>query len=583
MNLQILKRRVPALCLVVLGIALGAASVWAQDPQQEQQQEPIPVPPESEVNLPSQSGDEFELVEQSYVERVKEEGAFIELSVRDAIRMALANNLEISIENFQEEINRVRLVGTKGFYDPEVSFDVGIRSSESPSISVLDAGQGIPVSTRDTFSWSSSFTQQVPYGGRLTVNLDNSRFESNSLFSTLNPSFGTEFSIQYTQPLWRGFIRTATKRQIKLQNLDLELSDLQFELKVSDVVRRVMDRYWDLVQAIESNDAERRSMNLAVVRYQDSTKRVEIGIEAPIEITSARSEVAGREQSFIQSEVAIVNADADLKNLLAPDPNDSLWDLRLIPRDRPKVEQIGLDLRGAINLALQRRPELTEYQKRLEQVEINREFYKKEGKPRVDLNLSYGSTGQAGQAFARVGVDLDGDGIPDDTTNVPDPDSPFQGNFSNSLSSAFGFDFTNYNISATVTIPLRNRANDANLANQAIEERRLLSQLRMTQQQISVEVRKAFRQIEIQSKRLEAARVARELAEEQLDGENKRFEAGLSTNFEVLRIQRDLAEAIQAELVAKIDYVKSITALRQATYTLVENTDIVLARTVEEQ
>ncbi|HSR70047.1 MAG TPA: TolC family protein [Acidobacteriota bacterium] len=577
MNQQFRKRLVSALCLLLLMGVLAA-----QDPQQQQQQEPIPAPADEEIPV-YDDGDEFQLVEQSYVERVKEAGDFVELSVRDAISRALANNLEISIENFQEEINRVRLVGTKGFYDPEISFEVGFNSRENPSTSVLDAGQGIPVSTFDGFTWDSTFSQRVPNGGSLTLSLANNRSETNSTFSTLNPSFQSRFQVQFTQPLWRGFINTETKRQLKLQNLDIELSDLQFELKVSDVVRRVMDRYWDLVQAIESNDAERRSMNLAVVRYQDSRKRVEIGIEAPIEITSARSEVAGREQSFIQSEVAIVNADADLKNLLAPDPNDSLWDLRVIPTDRPKVEDLDLELREAIRMALQRRPELKEYEKRLEQVAINRDFYKREGKPRVDLNLSYGSVGQSGEAFARVGVDLDGDGIPDQTQTVPNPNSPFQGNLTDSLSSAFKFDFTNYNVSTTVTIPLRNRANEANLANQRIEERRLLSQRRMTQQQISVEVRKAFRQIEIQSKRLEAARVARELAEEQLDGENKRFEAGLSTNFEVLRIQRDLAEAIQAELVAKIDYVKSIIALRQATYTLVENADIVLARSVEER
>ncbi len=516
----------------------------------------------------------YEQLTESYVERIRREGSFLELSLTDAIRLALTNNLDIAIQNYQEELNRNTIFGTKGFYDPQVSFTVGWRSSTSPATSVLDAGGGISVRQNDGFTWNNSFSQQIPYGGRIQLSLNNSRTFSNSSFSTFNPSYGTGFDIQFTQPLWRGFINTQTERSLKLQNLDLEISDLAFEERVSGVVRQVQDRYWDMVGAINSYDAARRSMNLAIIRYNDSQKRVEIGIEAPIEITSARSEVASRQQSMIQTEVGISDADNDLKNLLAPKNDDPMWDLRIIPTDRPNIEDLRLNLKESIQLALQRRPEMKEYDKEFQRVAINRKFLKREGKPRVDLTFSYGSTGQAGNST--ISIDTDGDGFPD--TTVPNPDNAFPGNFTSSIGRAFGFDFTNYNISATVTIPLRNRSNASSLAAEAINERRLQSQVRQTQQQIAVEVRKAHRQIEIQKERLNAARVARELAEEQLDGENKRFEAGLSTNFEVLRIQRDLADAIQNELAAEIDYVKSITSLRQAMYTLIESTDIVLAK-----
>ena len=516
----------------------------------------------------------YEQLTESYVDRIRRQGSFLELSLNDAIRLALTNNLDIAIQNYQEELNRNSILGIKGFYDPQVSFTVGWNSSTSPATSVLDAGGGIAVRQSDGFTWNNSISQQIPYGGRLDLSVNNSRTFSNSSFSTFNPSFGTRFNIQLTQPLWRGFINTQTERSLKLQNLDLELTDLAFEERVSGVVRQVQDRYWDMVGAINSYDAARRSMNLAIIRYKDSQKRVEIGIEAPIEITSARSEVAGRQQSMIQTEVGISDADNDLKNLLAPNTDDPMWDLQVIPTDRPNIEDIQLNLKESIQSALQRRPEMREYTKEFERIAINRKFLKREGKPRVDLNFNYGSQGQAGEST--ISIDTDGDGLPD--TTVPNPDNAFPGNFTNSIGRAFGFDFTNYNISATITVPLKNRSNAANLAAEAINERMLQSQVRQTQQQIAVEVRKAHRQIEIQKERLNASRVARELAEEQLDGENKRFEAGLSTNFEVLRIQRDLADAIQNELAAEIDYVKSITSLRQAMYTLIESNDLVLAK-----
>ena len=98
------------------------------------------------------------------------------------------------------------------------------------------------------------------------------------------------------------------------------------------------------------------------------------------------------------------------------------------------------------------------------------------------------------------------------------------------------------------------------------------------QQMIIVDVRNAYESLAIQVKRLEAARVARRLSEEQLDGENKRFEAGLSTNFEVLRFQRDLAQAIGQELRAQVDFQQALTALRKAMYTIVDDNDIILAK-----
>ena len=98
------------------------------------------------------------------------------------------------------------------------------------------------------------------------------------------------------------------------------------------------------------------------------------------------------------------------------------------------------------------------------------------------------------------------------------------------------------------------------------------------QQLIIVDVRNAYESLAIQEKRLAAARVARRLSEEQLDGENKRFEAGLSTNFEVLRLQRDLAQSRGQELRARVDYQQALTALRKAMYTIVDDNDIVLAK-----
>ena len=59
-------------------------------------------------------------------------------------------------------------------------------------------------------------------------------------------------------------------------------------------------------------------------------------------------------------------------------------------------------------------------------------------------------------------------------------------------------------------------------------------------------------------KRVEATRASRALAEKRLEAEEKKFQAGMTTNFFVLQAQRDLNQARNNELQALIDYLKSV-------------------------
>ena len=509
------------------------------------------------------------LVPESYVERARSEGPILEISLNDAIRLALTNNLEIAIENFNEDLYRERILTTRGFYDPILRFGFGWNSTEIPSTSLLDAGPGI--STRIFKNWvgSTGVRQNVPGGGLLDVNINSDRFTTNSSFSTINPRFGSSLELAFTQPLWRGFRETPTERQLKLYNLDTQISDSQFKQHVSEIVQQVENQYWELVFAIENHETRRQSVGLAVIQHKNNEKRVNIGVTAPIEITSSRAEVATREQDMIQSEVRIINAQNGLKRMVAPDPKGSVWNLTLIPTDRPEMRETRVTMQEAMEAALKRRPELEQIQLQIEQNGVDRKYYKKEGKPKLDLTLGLTSRGTSGDVFA---AELFG------SSPALMPNSPFFGNLGETWSQLLGFNYMAYEIGFSVEIPLRNRTSEGELAQAAITERRLLSQFKNQQQIIIVDVRNAYEEIQTQKKRLAAARLAGQLSTEQLYGENKRFQAGLSTNFEVLRFQRDLAEARVQELRALIDYQLALTALEKAMYTIVDDSDIVLAR-----
>ena len=528
----------------------------------------------------SQAASQEELViPESYITRMRQEGPVLEVTLKEAIRLALVNNLEIAIENYNEDLNREQIIKTRGFYDPTYSFSVGWTSSDSPTTSSLQAGGGITINNVDRFSFNNQLLQNVAGGGILNLTFTNSRNESNSTFSFINPRFNSALSVGFTQPLWRGFRETNTERQIELYNLDSDINETQFEQRVSEIVQQVQNQYWELTYAVEANETQRQSVELAAIQHENNRKRVEIGVMAPIEITSSQAEIARREQEMIQSEVQIIIAQNALKRLLASDPRASIWNVVLIPTDVPQIEDVQISLEESIRTAIDRRPELEQIQLQMEQNEINRSYYKKDGKPSVNLRANFGSNGASGQVFGTVLIDTDGDGIPDSSGGrAPVPDDPRFGNFTKTWQQVFGFDFMAWGVFLDVQIPLRNRSNEADLATVLIRERQLLSTLKNQEQMIIVEVRNAYESIATRKKSLEAARVASRLSREQLDGETKRFEAGLSTNFEVLRFQRDLAQSQVSELRALVDYQLAVTALQRALFTIVEKSDIVLAK-----
>ena len=322
----------------------------------------------------STSGQDIQVPE-SYVERMKRTSVVMDLSLQESIRMALSNNLEIAIENYNEDMNREQIVKARGFYDPTLSFTVGWNSRENPTTSVLQTGGGIPVQLSDGFTWDTTLNQNVKGGGALRVLWTNSRNLTNSTFTNVNPNYNTNFDIQFIQPLWRGFgKKTATERQIKIANLDTEISDTQFKQRVVEIIQQVQNQYWELVYAVENYETQRKSVELAIVQHRNNVTRAEIGVMAPIEITSSHAEVATREQSLIQSEVQIIDAQNNLKRMLAPDPSASIWNLTLIPIDRLRMRDVSLTLQEAIETSVRNRPELERVKLQKEKNEVDRRF-----------------------------------------------------------------------------------------------------------------------------------------------------------------------------------------------------------------
>jgi outer membrane protein len=493
-----------------------------------------------------------------YIERIARDRPIARMSVRDVVEQTVRANLDLVLERYNQLLARQRLVATEGFYDPSVTLASSLGQATNP----LTASPGdirVPGETIQTSGFGPTIRQNVLGGGVVSAGVTNSYSQTSSLVPTVNPSFSSVFSASVTQPLLRGFVRTATDRQAKNGRLDITISDLLYRQKVTQVLQQVLNQYWELVFANESYEARRQSRNLAVTQYESTRLRIAAALLAPVALTAARAEIASRDRDMLQAEVQIINAENNLKLLLSDDPASSIWAMAIVPTDRPDPGEVPFSLEDALALARAQRPELEQIRLQVAQNEVDRKFYDWDRKPTANLTAGLVSSGKSGTVYQRL---TDG--------RVADPTNPSFGGYQSSWRQVFGFDFLAWSASFNVQVPIRNRSADSQMEQVRIAQTRLQTQMMKTMQAVTVEVRNLFQVIETLKKSLDAARLTTQLFEEQLTGQTARYEVGLSTDFELLRYQRDLVDARVRELRAVVDLQQAMIALQKSTDSLLD-------------
>ena len=469
----------------------------------------------------------------------------LSLSLQDAVQRAMSNNLDIAVEKFDPESSELAVSELRGFYQPTLTSTVGQVSADTPAQSAFS---GADVENRDTLTFNLGAVQTLRTGGSLRVDFLNNRGETNSVFESFNPSFGSNLNAQLAQPLLRDLKVDNRRYQIKVAKKDREISDVEFRQTVVNTVAEVKKRYYDLLYAIDNLEAQRNSLLLAVELVEQNRTKVRVGTLAQIDVVSAESEQASREESVIVAEAAVADAEDALRRAIFPDNDPSNWASRIVPTDRPSAEPVRVDVQAAVAKALASRTDIVAERKRVESLEYGVSYTRNQLLPALDLVAGYGTTGVGGTLLIRD--DTGGFGGPIIET-VP-------GGFSDALSDVFRNRFPTWSASVTLSYPILNRQARAAQARAKVLRDQNLVALRRLEVQVTSEVRSAARAVETNYKRIETTQAARVLQERRLETETKKFAAGMSTNFLVTQGQRDLILAEVAQIRAIADYRKSL-------------------------
>lgn len=483
------------------------------------------------------------------------------LSLEDCITKAMRNNLGVAVEVFNPEIADTSVLKAIEKFLPSLSFEYGIQRTKAPSFSWIDAAGSV---NTQYDNYSAQITQSLPTGGEFAVTLEGYKTESNRKFLTINPRYGSQLLFLFSQPLLKDFGFKISRKEIIVAKYNREISENQLITVLLDTVYNVEEAYWNLVFNVENLRVIKQSLKLAQDLLVKNKREVEVGTLAPIEILTAQAEVATREADILQAEALVRNSEDLLKTIINLDREGKAAEVNIVPSDSPVYEKKDVSLEESLMVAIEKRPDLASSRIDLKNKDIELTYAKNQLLPDLKFQAAYWSPGVSGTQI----LYLDDNPLSDVVIGS------IEGRSSAALTDVFGFKYNNWGVGFTLNIPINSFLTRADHARAQASLEQAMVGLKNKEQQIFLEIKNVVRAVQTDYKRVQAYKLARELAEKKLDAEEKKLKVGLTTNYVVLQHQRDLADAKSAELRAIIDYNLSLARLDKTLGTTLEKKNI---------
>jgi outer membrane protein TolC len=463
-------------------------------------------------------------------------GGAMALSLRDSIALALKNNLDIAIEDFNPRLREQDLTFEQAAFDPS-AFLEALRSDFRLPTGSAFAGN---IGKFDSWELNTGLRQKLPTGGTYELRFNNERLNTSG---TSRDGYSSRLVLSLTQPLLRNFGFEANETGIRIASNNQSISREQLRLRVSNITTQVQNAYAELIFAIDNLGVQQRSLRLARDLVALNQARVRAGVAAPVEVTQAEAQEAANVQNVILAEKAIRDAEDTLKVIINL-PAGTDWGQEIQPTYRLTFEPKSFNLGETIQKALENRYEYKSAKLDIQNKELSVRLTRNQLLPDLALTGSVSTDGF------------------DNNTYGP------------SASDVTSSRFVSYTVGVVLTVPLGNRAAESTHTKARLTVDQSKASLKQLELQITQQVREAVRRVEAFAKRVDANRSARVLAEEQLRVEQRRLEAGVSTTFNVLSFQRDLSVAEANELRATADYFEALTNLESVRGTVLEANQI---------
>jgi outer membrane protein len=529
----------------------------------------------------------------------------LEITLQDAVELALENSMDIAVARYNPWFADTDILATEGGGQPQGISGAAIRFStanvpflnfdpvltgtyeydnrstpvNNPFISGTGTS-GITGLISHTALYNTSYNQGFSSGTSVTATWDNSRSSSSAAANLFNPSVQSSLTILFQQQLLNGFGFFQNRRNILIAKNNRKLADYVFEQQAITTVTNTITAYWELVYARENVKVQEQAVTVSNKLFGDNKKQLEIGTMAPLDVTRAESELATDRQNLIVTQTTKLQDEQILKNAISKDPlAPALINVEIVPLDHPNPPEAveAATFEDAVKEAFTKRPELLEQELNMKNAAIDSRATKQALLPTAALIAQYESQALAGNSSIVTGSTttagspivganglpitvLDMNGTP---VEVFEPSTAAVTNgirhqgFGNAQSQIFHNQFPDYFVGINVQIPIRNRVAQATNQRAVLNQRSIEAQMQQLKNAALLDVRNTYIALTQDRAQVQAASKARELQQETFDAEQKKYQLGASTVYNVILTQRDLITAQGTELRALANLVEA--------------------------
>jgi outer membrane protein TolC len=443
-------------------------------------------------------------------------------------------------------------------YDPALNANLGVEHQTTPLSN--QRIYGIPSLQLNTANVNVGYSQAFPTGTTLTFEFQNNRQTTNSPFTILSPALNSFYRFGFQQQLLAGFGLASNMRYLHIARNNKKISDIAFKDQVIATVTQIENIYWDLVGAYEEARVKEQSLQFANQTFDNSKKQLQLEAIPALDVMKAEAEVSKRDQDLTVARTTLQLQESLMKNALTKSLDDpALEEMPVIPTDRtqPSSDEANTPILDLITEAQRNRPELLETDIDLVNRQISRKAARNALLPTLSLTGFYGGSGLGGIV------------TPGNIASVP-PD------LTGAWQNAFNNSSPDYYLGFNVNIPFRNRVAKADQYRSELEYRQAELRKEQLRKQIRIEVRNAQYAVEQSRARVEAARKARDLAQRTFEITKKEQDLGSGSSYQTMTAQRDLSLAELDLVTASTTHQKARVELDRATGTTLEHNGVLI-------
>jgi len=494
-------------------------------------------------------------------------GDKLELSLKNYLALVMSNNTDIQLQMLSLETPKNAIQRAFGIWDPRATAQFTTNRATTPPTSALDGAVELKTLNQPL---TMSVTQLLPEGLNYTVSWGGTKTTSNSTFNNYNPALSSNLAIAFQQPLLQN--RGAYVNRLNLMSARSRLKISEFGLKgqMLNLISNAESAYWDVVAARENLKVAEGARNVAAEFLKLSQKQLELGALSPLDIYNPQQQLATNEVSVAQAKFTLTQREDALRKQIGADLDPQVRALPIVLTDVAEMplESINYDKEESIGLAMQNRPDLKQATQSLDVDDLSIQQSRNALLPNLSLIGNYNINGRGGVFLQRTNVFNDGISSPV-LTSIP-------GGLGDALSQMFGFGFSTYQLGLRLSLPIRNRAASADMADAIVRKKQDTLNVRTTQQTIRLDILNAITNVESSKESVKLAKVARDFAQKALDAENKKYELGTELSQNVLLAQNALAQSESTVVTNQIALRKNLLNLWVKTGTLLDERGIVI-------